>query len=88
MGTAHVGAFGPVEAEPAEVLDRGGREFRPAARAVEVFDPQHEPRAAGAGGREGEGPRMSGVQESGRRRRETAAESHGYRSHQLPVAST
>ena len=35
----------PFNAEPGEVLDYRGLEFRPAARGVDVLDPQQQPSA-------------------------------------------
>ena len=66
-GAAHVGAFLPVEPEPAKVRHRGLRELRPATGGVEVLRPVNQgpaitPRAFGG---QGERPRMADVQEAG-----------------------
>ena len=74
---AHVGALGPIEAEPAEVFERGGSELGPAAGAVKVFDAKHESGPAGPIGGEGERPCVPGVERAGRRRRDSSAERHG-----------
>lgn len=37
----------PIEAEPGEVLEDRGLEFRPAARPVDILDPQQETAAHG-----------------------------------------
>ena len=74
---AHIGAFGPLEAEPAKVFDGGGGVFGPAAGAVEIFDAKHESRPAGPFGGEGERPRVAYVEMAGRRRCDTSAKWHG-----------
>jgi hypothetical protein len=74
---AHVGALGPIEAEPAEVFERGGGELRPAAGAVEVFNAKHEPGPAGPIGGEGECSRVPRVEISGGCRGDASAERHG-----------
>jgi len=75
VGAAEVGAFGPREAEPAEIFDHGGDVLWAAARAVEVVVAQEE-RAGGeacALGGDPEGACVPEVQIPGRRRREPAA---------------
>ena len=84
---AHVGAFGPREAQPAEVVERGGGKLLAAARAVEVFDPHHEAGGAGTGGGPGEGLGVAHVEQARGRGREPAAEP-AHTSHHSPVMST
>ena len=73
---AHVGSFGPLEAEPAQVVEGGGHELGAAAIAVEILDSHHEARAGCALGGQGERACVAHVQEAGGRRSDAAAEWH------------
>jgi len=77
-GAAEVGALGPGEAEPAEVFEGGGGVFGPAAGAVEVLDPHHEPGGAGPFGGDGEGAGVAHVEKAGRRGGEASATGCGH----------
>ena len=88
MRPAHVRAFGPIEAEPAQVVEGRRRILRPAAVAVEILDPHHEAGPGRAFGGAGERQRVPDVEEAGRRGGEAAAEGHRHNNHQFPVATT
>ena len=72
---ATIGAFLPVETEPAQVFEHGGGEFGLGARGVEVFVAEDEDAVLGLGALLG-GPKSFGMAEvkiAGGRRSETAA---------------
>ena len=56
-----IGSFRPLQAEPAEVFDRGGGELWSTASRVEVFGAVNQRPAGGAGGGECEGAGVSDV---------------------------
>ena len=70
LRAAGVGAFVPVQPEPAQVLQRGGGRAGLHLRVVEVFDAEDERASAGADGKPGEQerPGVAEVQRSGRAR--------------------
>lgn len=72
---AEIGSFLPIEAEPTQVFEHGGDEFRLATRDVEVFVAQHQNSIAFPGALLGrpESPRMPEVQKARRRWRDAAA---------------
>jgi len=67
VGSAHIGALGPPEAEPSEVLQHGPSEIQPIARCVQVVVAQDELSAGVACPARGdpERPRMPEVEEAG-----------------------
>jgi hypothetical protein len=77
MRAAHIGALGPIEAEPAEVLQGRGRIVGPAAGAVEILDAKYKSGPAGPIGGDGERSRVPGVEISGGCRGDASAERHG-----------
>ena len=86
-GSAAVGALGPGEPEPAEVLNGGRGELGPTSWAVEVFDPEHDPGLAGPLGGDGKRAGMPHMQQARGRWGEATAAA-GHISHHAPVAST
>ena len=63
-----VGAFGPLQSEPAEVFDGGIRELRTTPSRVEVFGAVEQGAGRGAGRGEGESAGVADVQVAGGRR--------------------
>ena len=68
MRAADVGAFAPLQSEPAEVFDRSGGEFGTAAADIEVFGAVDERAGRGTGGGEGERAGVADVEIAGRGR--------------------
>jgi len=77
---ADIGPLRPDEAEPSQVVDRGGRELLAAPRRIEILEPQHQPCGAGPGRGQRERAGMTEVQQAGRGGGEpTAAERRAWR---------
>ena len=77
VGAADVGALRPGKPQPAEIVEGRGHEFLPAAVAVEVLDPHHEPGPGRPLGGDGKRLGMPDVEQAGRGGGEAAAAWHG-----------